>query len=101
MYNGVVYSHSSIHLGNSLVQFYGGNVCSPYIFNLDGKIVFAIQRQLPAPLGIVDLFNPHFPAALHAPGLAEEREIVEVGWIVHVGSIPLDLLWFCLCSQYV
>jgi hypothetical protein len=92
MHNGVIYAHSSTHLGNSLVQFYaGGDVhsplicsCTKYIFNLDHKIVFTIQHQLLAPTRIVNLFNqyPHFPAALHAPGLAEELEIVEVNWVV-------------------
>ena len=92
MHNGVVYAHSSTHLGNSLIQFYArGNVHSPlisgcikYIFNLSGKMVFAIQRQLLAPTGTVDPFDqyPHFPAALHALGLAEELEIIDVGWVV-------------------
>jgi hypothetical protein len=97
MYNGVVYACSSTHLGNSPVQFYGGgNVHSPlicgcikYIFNLDGKIVLAIQYQLPTPIGRVDPFNqyPHFPAALDTPGLGEELEIVEVGWVVCSGFV--------------
>jgi hypothetical protein len=118
MHNGVIYTHSSTHLGNSLVQFYGGgNVCSPlicgcikYIFNLDGKIVFAIQCQLPASIGTVDLFNqyPHFHAALYIPGLAEELEIVEVGWVVcHYAhwqhsprlALVLSLLTVCLACE--
>jgi hypothetical protein len=92
IHNGVIPAWSSTHLGNTLVQFYaGGNIYSPltcscikYIFNFDGKIVFAIQHQLSALIRTVDLFNqyPHFPAALHAPGPAEELEIVEVGWVV-------------------
>jgi hypothetical protein len=47
-------------------------------------MVFAIQHQLLAPTGTVDPYIkfPHFPAALHALGLAEELEIVEVGWVV-------------------
>jgi hypothetical protein len=54
-----------------------------YIVNLDCKLVFAIQCQLSALIRKVDPFDqyPHFPAASHAPGLAEELEIVEVGCI--------------------
>jgi hypothetical protein len=42
-----------------------------------------------APIGIVDPFDqyPHFPAALHAPGLPEELEIVEVSWVVVRGGM--------------
>jgi hypothetical protein len=79
-------------LATILSKFYtGGNVHSPlicgyikYIFNLDCKIVFAIQCQLLALIGTVDRFNqhPYFTAALHIHGLAEELEIVEVCWVV-------------------
>jgi hypothetical protein len=118
-HNGVVYARSSTHLGNSLVQFYArGNVHSPlicgcikYIFNLNGKMVFAIQRQLLAPTGTVDPFDqyPHFPAALYALGLAEELEIIDVGWVVcHYARwqhsiklvMVLSLLQVCIACEF-
>jgi len=112
-HNGIVYARSSTHLGNSLIQFYaGGNIHSPvfgiikYIFNLGDKMVFAVQRQLPAPIGIVDPFNqyPHFPAALYSLGLNEELEIVDVGWVMcHYArwQFSSKLVVVCLCFRYV
>jgi hypothetical protein len=105
---------------SSGLQFYaGGNIHSPlicgcikYIFNLDGKIVFAIQCQLSGPIETVDTFDqyPYFPVALHAPGIAEELEIIEVGWVTcHYTqwqyqystklALVLSLLLVCLACE--
>jgi hypothetical protein len=118
-HNGIVYARSSTHLGNSLVQFYvHGNVnsslvcgCIKYIFDLDGKMVFAVQRQISAPIGTVDPFDqyPHYPAALYSLRLAERLEIVEVGWVMcHYArwqysselAVVLSLFRVCLLSTY-
>jgi hypothetical protein len=91
-HRGVTYATSSTHLGNSLVHFYphGDTTKSPipgsikYIFEHEGKMAFAVQRQLPARQDVVDPFEPyiHFPAKLYSSGMGDALEIVEVDWIM-------------------
>ncbi|KAI0349222.1 hypothetical protein OH77DRAFT_1499641 [Trametes cingulata] len=52
-HNGVVYTRSSTHLGNSLVRVYGrGNSMEygsiKYIFKVGNRVTLAMQRHLPA-----------------------------------------------------
>ena len=87
----VVFSRASTHVGNSLVQFLpeGSKNTQPipasikYIFEKEGKIRFAVQRQLPAP-GTVDPFlrYPDFPAKLYSSQLSPSLEEVDVEWVV-------------------
>lgn len=99
-YNGVYFARSSTHLGNSLIHFYpsGDRSHSPvpgsikYIFELDGKISIAIQRQNPALNGLFDPFAcyPHFPAKLYSSKLADNLEIIEVEWMMaHFARWPV------------
>jgi hypothetical protein len=91
-HRGVTYAISSTHLGNSLVHFYphGDTTKSPipgsikYIFEHEGKMAVAIQRQLPARQGVVDPFKPyiHFPAKLYSSGISDALEIVQIDWIM-------------------
>lgn len=87
-HNHVTYTRSSTHVGNSLIYFYpNGDRTSPpqpgcieHIFSLDGRMVFAMRRQLPLRDGAVDPFRhyPHFPARLHSAKLATGLEVVKV-----------------------
>jgi len=91
-HRGIMYSASSTHLGNSLVYFYprGDRAQSPipgsikYIFERDGKTLFAVQRQLPLHHRIVDPFKPyiHFPVKLYSSSLADVLEVVHIDWIM-------------------
>jgi hypothetical protein len=58
--------------------------CIKYIFEREGKMVFAIQCQLDAHPGIVDPFEPypHFPAKLYSSNMCDELEIMHVDWIM-------------------
>ena len=90
---GVVYSRCSAHVGNSLVLFYpDGNRafhaipgCIRYIYEHEGSLRFAIQRQhvLPA-AGMVDPYAayPHFPARMYSSALEMDLESVKVSWVV-------------------
>jgi hypothetical protein len=89
--HGLVYAHSSTHLGNSLIHFYpGGNKSSPpipgsikYIFATQNTVAFAVQRHLNMQPGTIDPFAayPDFPAKLYASALADELEVVELDWV--------------------
>ena len=91
-HHGVMYAASSAHLGNSLVHFYpqGNRTQSPipgsikYIFDKDGKTMFAIQRQLPPHHHIVNPFKPyiHFPVKLYSSSLADTLEAVHTDWVM-------------------
>jgi len=87
---GVVFCRSSTHLGNSLIHFYANGLSNDlvpgsirYIFRCQGRIAFAVQRQLPLQGQITDPFAKwhHFPAKLYSPKLQEQLEIVELDWI--------------------
>lgn len=90
--NGVMYARRSTHTGNSLVTFYpGGDTSLPavpgsikYIFEHNGKISFALQRQCPARNDILDPFRhyPYFPARLYYASLSLELEEVNPSWVV-------------------
>jgi hypothetical protein len=89
---GVIYATSSAHLSNSLIHFYmNGNRSKPpipgcikYIYKDEGKMLFAVQHQLPACNGIIDPFEPyiHFPAKLYSSSLNNVLEVVLVNWVM-------------------
>jgi hypothetical protein len=91
-HRGIIYANSSTHLGNSLVQFYpcGDRSklpvpgCIKYIFEHDGKMAFAVQRQLDAHHNIVNPFQhyPHFPANLYSSSMCDKLEVVHVDWVM-------------------
>jgi len=91
-HRGIIYAISSTHLGNSLVHFYphGDRSKSPipgcikFIFEQQGRMVFAVQHQLEAPQGVLDPFEPypHFAAKLYSSRLSEELEVVHVDWVL-------------------
>ncbi|KAI9568424.1 hypothetical protein HD554DRAFT_2005407, partial [Boletus coccyginus] len=100
---GIVYSWASTHLGNSLVSFYPCSNCSSplvpgsikYIYELDGVLTLAIQRQGMVPRGnnTVDMFvaYPHFPAKTYSSTLSETLEAVTTSWIhAHYARWPIS-----------
>jgi hypothetical protein len=92
--DGVCYSSSSHHLGNSLVCFYpnGDHTAAPvpgsikYIYRRGGSTFLAIQRQLPRPLddNRPDPFAryPDFPAQLYQAQVSQVLEEVGVDWVL-------------------
>lgn len=87
-HNGVGYSTSSAHLGNSLVLFYPTqNQASPpvpgcikYITVDESKELLYVQRHLPVTSGTIDPFlaYPHFPAQLYSSELSSNFEVIPV-----------------------
>jgi hypothetical protein len=94
-HNGVVFSRSSTHMGNSLIHFYpnGSKLLSPvpgaitYIYHTDGApITYAVRRQLPkaTPPVSPDPYQayPNFPAKLYSAALSENLEMVKPEWVL-------------------
>jgi hypothetical protein len=90
-HNGIVYSSSRTHVGNSLIYFYphGDRAKSPipgsikYIYR-EGKIMYlAVQHQLSPDNIVVDPFAhyPHFPARVYSSRLSQTLERVQPDWI--------------------
>jgi len=91
--NGVIYSRSSTHIGNSLIVFYpGGNRSSCAVpgsiqhimFYSNNVVVFVVQRQVSAPPSQLDPYAdyPHFPAQIYSNSLSPKLEIVRPDWVV-------------------
>jgi|ERR1700721_1584368 hypothetical protein len=88
-HDGVFFTRSSTHLGNSLIQYYpnGNRFSSPipgqidHIFSQAGQLYFAINRHLPVEKEIIDPFQfyPHLPIKLYSTKMSTSVEIVEVG----------------------
>jgi hypothetical protein len=108
-YMGVIYTRSSTHLGNSLVQFYphGDRTKSPvpasikYIFNDGQRTAYAVQRQVALPNTTVDPFAryPYFPAKLYSSAMSSDLEIIEVHWISsHVARWQLSKQYAVILS---
>jgi hypothetical protein len=90
-HNGVIYTTSNTHMGNSLVYFHPQGNRSlrvpgsiKYIYQEQGRFVLAVQRQLPTsgdngsdPYAIY----PHFPAKLYSSQLSVGLERVQTDWI--------------------
>ena len=91
-YDGVTYSRSSTHIGNSLIRFYSkGNFrttpipgCIKYIYHEGDSIRLAVQHQLPLPQDEEDPFQlyAHFLAKLYSSILSDDLEAVRLSWIV-------------------
>lgn len=90
-HDGIVYSRSSTHLGNSLISFFPNGIRTTvvpgtikYIIRkMQNQILLAVQRHLDLPCNTQDPFAPypHFPAKLYSAALAD-LEIVKVDWIM-------------------
>lgn len=90
-HDGITYSSSKTHLGNSLVQFYpgGDRALSPipgsikYIYREGKTMYLAVQRQLPSDNLVVDPFAqyPHFPAKVYSSRLSQNLERVHLDWV--------------------
>lgn len=89
---GIFYSSSETHLGNSLVHFYpNGDQREPlvpgrikYIHSADGvHYAFALQRQLLLPHNPLDPFAQylHFPAKTYSSKYSSSLEYVDLDWI--------------------
>jgi hypothetical protein len=121
-HNGIIYSRSTTHLGNSLVYFYlqGDRSTLPipasikYIFTNGVTTSYAVQRQLPLEPNIIDPFAryPHFPAKLYSSTISPDLEIIEVDWIashfarwqlseslaviLSLSQVRVYLIYFCI-----
>ncbi|KAI9570052.1 hypothetical protein HD554DRAFT_2002942, partial [Boletus coccyginus] len=90
--NGVVYARNSTHVRNSLILYHAGsNDHYPavpdsikYIFEVDDKISFAIQRQNIALDDTIDLFYHylHFPARIYSDTISTTLKRVKPGWVL-------------------
>ena len=108
---GVMYSHSSTHLGNSLILFYSnGNHSSPpvpgcikYIYEIDNTISFAVQQQCALPVGSFDPFilYPYFPARTYTSALLEQCRRDGLWPIMHDGQFQMITLWYFHCQGCV
>lgn len=91
-HEGVAYSRSSTHVGNSLITFYpqGCRTMSPvpgsikYIYGSNGMLTFAVQRQSPLQEKHQDPFSTylHFPAKLYSSVMSDDLEVVCLSWVV-------------------
>ena len=114
-HEGVVYSQSSIHLGNSLIMFYSKGCCtsSPvpgsikYIYRCNDRLTFAVERQSPLQEKHQDpfLIYPHFPAKLYSSVMSDSLEVVCLSWVVShfarwaVANNCVVVLSLCWVSQ--
>jgi len=101
-FDNINFSRRSTHVGNSLVMFYpGGNrALEPipgsieYIIGRQkAPVIYAIRRQLSAPIDAVDPFHhyPHFNARIFSPALSDNLEVVHPEWVMsHYGRWKLD-----------
>ncbi|KAF8867825.1 hypothetical protein BD779DRAFT_1463527, partial [Infundibulicybe gibba] len=91
-HDGVVYSSSSTHLGNSLIYFHPCGrrstsvvPCSiKYIFSRNGKVAYAVQRQRQSGSEVIDPFRsyPDFPAKVYSSTLSTDLELVDPEWVM-------------------
>ncbi|KDR68199.1 hypothetical protein GALMADRAFT_78892, partial [Galerina marginata CBS 339.88] len=100
--NGVFFSRSSTHVGNSLIMYRPDGKMSgalvpasiEYIVaQRNGQLDYVVRQQLPAAPGSVDPFRhyPHFPAKIYSPILSPELFRVRPEWVVsHYARWKLD-----------
>lgn len=100
-HNGVVFSRSATHVGNSLISYYPrtghSSACSvvgsiKYIFTNHGEIKYAVQRQQLLPAGSPDPFRRyrHFPASLYSSKMEDDLDIVPPNSVIcHVARLEL------------
>lgn len=92
-YDDVIFSKASTHVGNSLILFYpeGNSTGNPVpgsikhvIVKTNKEVLYAVRRQLSAPVGIKDPFRfyPHFPAQVYSSSLSSELFLVKPSWVV-------------------
>ena len=89
--NGIMYTRSTTHLGNSLICYHarGDRSLPPipgsikYICSVRNKISYAVQHQQPLKNNITDPFGgyPYFPAKLYSSAISQDLEIVELDWV--------------------
>lgn len=100
-YDGVFYTRSLTHLGNSLILFYrGGDAAAApiagrikYIFVHENKFRFAVQHYQLAEEGTVDPFQHyiHLPVKIYSSTLHEQLEEVQVDWVHgHFALYPIS-----------
>ncbi|KAG2050010.1 hypothetical protein BDR06DRAFT_892543, partial [Suillus hirtellus] len=92
VFDGIIYSRASTHLGNSQILFYpdGDRSLTPvpasiiYIYGtMTGEMSFAVQQHL-----LLDIHNdpfsmyPDFPAKLYSTNLQSSLKKVKVSWVV-------------------
>jgi hypothetical protein len=102
LHDGVVFSRSKTHVGNSLIMYYpnGNRRDSPIpaeieniVVGMDQKYTYVVRRQLPAPPGTVDPFAPylHFPAKVFSSKVSSTLEVVSPHWVMtHYARWNLD-----------
>lgn len=91
-YAGVTYSRSSTHLGNSLILYRAGEDVAQqlsagsirYIYDNNGSVKLAVQRQTAVAPGTVDPFGPYpdYHARLYSTRLSEDLEEVQLSWVM-------------------
>jgi hypothetical protein len=100
-HNGVIFSHCSTHLGNSLVLYYPLPLSSILVagsiqaINTSGdQVYFSIKRQAPLPPGIYDPFchYPSFPARVYSSSMDDgPADLVPVKSVVsHVAHFAFS-----------
>ena len=103
---GICYTCSETHVGNSLVHFYPngdqGKSCVPgrikYIHSTDGvHYALAIQRQIPLPDDRLDPFAQylHFPTKTYS-SKHSLLELVDLDWILGMMSILYFIAMYLL-----
>lgn len=102
LHDGVVFSRSRTHVGNSLIMYYpDGNRQDPpipaeienIVVGMDQRYTYVVRRQLPAPPGTVDPFAPylHFPAKVFSSKISSTLETVSPEWVMsHYARWKLD-----------
>ena len=89
-HQGIVYTRSSTHLGNSLILFHPRGMIYDavpgviqHILHTEEGLFFAVRRYLDVAADCVDPFKPYpyIPAKLYQSQLAE-LELVRVEWVV-------------------
>ena len=116
---GIVYSRCTTHVGNSLILFHpNGNralTAIPgsiaYIYEEEGSLHFAVQRQHALPTSMADPFSayPHFPARMFSSTLETKLEHVKISWVLGHHArwsyledtvVVLSLCWVCSIIIY-
>ena len=92
-FDNTFFSHTSTHVGNSLVLFYPGGDSSKtpvpgsieyIVAKSNNDIVYVVRPQLPAPPDALDpfCFYPHFPAKIYSPDLSDQRQVIQPDWVI-------------------
>ncbi len=102
LHNGIIFSHSKTHVGNSLIMYYpNGNRSNPpipaeienIVVGMDQRYTYVVCHQLPAPPGTVDPFASylHFPVKIFSSKISNVLEAVSPDWVMtHYARWKLD-----------